>query len=520
MRKTPMHRLPVALVVGVGLGLVGSQEVLAAGSLVSSTNPYASCTIGGGPGAFNYKDSEVEPWVAVNPHVAGNVIGSWQQDRWSDGGAHGLVASFSTDGGATWPSANERPLPFDECAPGGLSYERASDTWVSIGPDGNAYTVSISFNESNPFNAVAAATSADGGNSWSRASTIQQDNNSQFFNDKESVTADPVHAGTAYVVWDRLQAPNGNPRADLHTRAFTGPAMFSKTTNGGASWSVPKVIVPTGQHQQTIGNVIVVDPTTDTLYDFFNFISNPPVPSPYKVEFIKSTDGGGTWTAPHFVNFEETVGVSDPNNLNPLTNAPPAPSRTADIIPEPAINPSTGQVYAVWQDARFNSFSNDEALISTSSDGGGTWSAPVRVNNHTGEPAYDPAPYVDSSGTVGVSYYQWGTTVSGNEPTKLFIKHSTSAGSSSTPPTFGSATTLTGPFNNLAAPVARGYFLGDYEGISANSSGFIPFNTITNCSDGSSTTEPSCRAIQSVLSPTNRTPTDFNSTDVFAFPAS
>ncbi len=106
---------------------------------VSSTSPFAACMIGG-PGT-NYVNAEVEPWVALNPANSGNLIGAWQQDRWSNGGSHGLVAGYSSDGGTTW---GETPLPFSACAPGGLPYERASDPWMSIGPDGTAYTISIS----------------------------------------------------------------------------------------------------------------------------------------------------------------------------------------------------------------------------------------------------------------------------------------------------------------------------------------------------------------------------------------
>src|SRR5206468_12907023 len=136
---------------------------------------------------------EVEPWLAVNPTNPSNLIGVWQQDRWSNGGAHGLVAGFSFDGGLTW---RQTPLPFSACA-NGLGYERASDPWVSIGPDGTAYAVSISFNQSNNNNAVAAAVSRDGGVTWTNLSVIIADNapNFQFFNDKESVTADPATSG-------------------------------------------------------------------------------------------------------------------------------------------------------------------------------------------------------------------------------------------------------------------------------------------------------------------------------------
>ncbi|OXH80978.1 hypothetical protein CA830_42170, partial [Burkholderia multivorans] len=123
------------------------------------------------------------------------------------------------------------PQPFSACAPGGLKYERASDPWVSFGPDGTAYSVSISFNQSNNSNAVAASVSTDGGQTWSSPAVLiaNDEPTTQFFNDKESVTANPVKAGTAYAVWDRLELPNGNPYANLHTAAYRGPTFFSKT---------------------------------------------------------------------------------------------------------------------------------------------------------------------------------------------------------------------------------------------------------------------------------------------------
>lgn len=307
-----------------------------------------------------------------------------------------------------------------------------------------------------------------------------------------------------------------------HELAYFGPALMSKTTDFGQTWSTPRVMVGLASLDQTIANQIVIDRQSGALYDFFNLIqnfSNAGGHRGYSVAYVKSTDGGATWTKPSVIAALDTAGVSDPNNLSPLTNAPPAPSRTGDIIPEPAINPTTGQLYVVWQDARFNNFSNDEVVISTSDDGGTSWSAPQRVNDHTGQPAYDPSVYVNSAGVVGVSYFQWATTSSGNEPTTLFIRHSTSPGTSTAGPTFDAASPVDGPFNNLAAPVSRGYFLGDYQGLVANGSGFIPFYVKTNCADGGPA-QPTCRAIQSVLDPTDQTPTGNNATGVYAAPGS
>ncbi|MFP3617068.1 sialidase family protein, partial [Paraburkholderia sp. SIMBA_050] len=82
---------------------------------------------------------------------------------------------------------------------------------------------------------------------------------------------------------------NGNPYANLHTAAYRGPTLFSKTLDGGKTWTKARVIVHVPARQQTIGNQIVVDPKTGTLYNFFDLIQPPFNKAAGKVAFIKST---------------------------------------------------------------------------------------------------------------------------------------------------------------------------------------------------------------------------------------
>jgi hypothetical protein len=48
-----------------------------------------------------------------------------------------------------------------------------------------------------------------------------------------------------------------------------------------------------------------------------------------------------------------------------------------------------------------------------------------------------------------------------------------------------SAVQVSGPFNDLAAPNAGGFMLGDYSGLTASGSTFDPFFVQTNCLDTS-----------------------------------
>src|SRR4029450_3143484 len=130
--------------------------------LISGPSPFTNCNIG--PGGTNYLNAEVEPWVAVNPTNPSNIIGVYQQDRWSDGGARGLVASVTHNGGASW---NRSFAPFTFCSGGkvanGGDFERASDPWVTFAPNGDAYQIALNFNGSDFDNAITVSKSVNGG---------------------------------------------------------------------------------------------------------------------------------------------------------------------------------------------------------------------------------------------------------------------------------------------------------------------------------------------------------------------
>jgi hypothetical protein len=483
MRKlVPSTVFAVAIVVS----LVAATAALAALASVVSVDPspVAACNTPAAGGTM-YVNTEVEPFNAVNPAGGTNHIAVWQQDRWSNGGAHALMSAASFDGGATWGS--QQALPFSRCAPGGLPYDRATDPWVSIGPDGIAYAVSVSFNATDNDNVVAAVRSTNGGVSWDHLNVVRADTGqNQFFNDKESVTADPTRPATAYAVWDQLVGPVDNPAVLAHNfSSFTGPSYFAKTTNGGATWSASKIIVPMRQNQQSIANVIVVAPN-GTLYDFFTLITETgpnkgpqsTAPHGFAIAFVKSTDGGDTWTSPHVVNTIDVVTVTDPNTGQPL--------RTADFDAAPAVDPVTGQLYLVWQDGRGTTGPNGKGaysrlLFTTSTNGGDDWSDPVVVSNSpAGISAFLPAIAVAPDGTVGLTYYDFRSLTPDNTstlPTDIWFKRASAGGNLAT----AAETHVTGPFNFLEAPNAGGDFLGDYEGLAASSTGFVGVDDITTC---------------------------------------
>lgn len=441
---------------------------------VSKKSPYRKCT-NGGPG-INYPNTETEPYLAVNPSTVNdkkcvNLIGVWQQDRWGNGGAKGLVAVSSLDSGETW---KEVPLPFSQCADPDLPFNRASDPWVTFGPDGTAYVSALLINVGADGitvtrSGIATATSSDGGETWENVSIIKQDHEG-VINDKETITADPTHPGTAYVVWDQIQSGGAS-----------SITYFSKTTDYGKTWSTPKVILNPGPGNGTIGNQIVIDPNTDTLYNFFKLTSNAaPVDSNSDnargfVELQISTDQGDTWSYPIVISTYDSVGVVDPHTKAPIRSG-------GDVIPEPAIDKETGELYVVWQDSRFNGGQYDEVALSSSKDGGRTWRAPIRVNEPTGKPAFTPMVQVNSEGDVGVSYFDLReeNPTYATVPVNYWFALSEDNGR-----TFDEEVKLAGPFNILLAPQSNppfvpGYFIGDYMGLTNVRSMFVSLFIQTN----------------------------------------
>src|SRR3954447_5945948 len=147
----------------VGTALPASAHPLAAAPEVpaSGTSPFAGCPVGAGPAddpGTLYPNTEVEPFVTVNPTDPDNVIGVFQQDRWSNGGSRGLVASRSTNGGQSW---TESYAAFSECSGGDPVYDRSSDPWVTFDAAGNAYQISLSISADAVTSAVLVSKSAD-----------------------------------------------------------------------------------------------------------------------------------------------------------------------------------------------------------------------------------------------------------------------------------------------------------------------------------------------------------------------
>src|SRR3989475_414948 len=229
---------------------------------------------------------------------------------------------------AGWPDARS-----------GGAYQRATDPWVSIAPDGTAYQITYAFDWDRVNRAMLVSRSTDRGLTWESPITLQRDRDPDFMMDKETVTADPLDANFAYAVWDRLAGftiPN-NPLG-------TGPAWFARTTNRGESWEAPRQIYDPGPDTQTVSNQIVVLPD-HTLVNSSMVVTENSSTSPHvSIAVMRSADHGASWPAPPVTVAEAAVvGVNDPkSNLGIRTG-----SGVHSIAVDRESGPN-GPIYVAW----------------------------------------------------------------------------------------------------------------------------------------------------------------------------
>lgn len=327
-----------------------------------------------------------EPTIAINPLDPSNiavVIGGGQR-------------RVSTDGGATWSSAQAPTFPagYGNSGDGVLAFDhqgRLFLTYLGSLP-GTPRPLDVFVSEINPnTNAVVAGpfqVTTSGLNSGNR-------------NDKPWLAADrnpaSPFAGRLYIVWTEFSTI---------TRIFV-----SSSANGGASWTTRTPLSPSNGSEGFVWPPHNAVAPNGDLYVAYHATTNQNGGSNGRIILFRSTNGGASYpqrTVP-FGNGQAdvTFNVQSASGTIPNTIFWLQGSAQPWILPDPTI---PGSVYIVANDDPDNNHSSGDAadiFIKRSSDNGLTWSTGKRVDGGPGSSfqVMPTAAIDDCTGGIVVAWY-------------------------------------------------------------------------------------------------------------------
>jgi hypothetical protein len=388
------------------------------------------------------RDAEVEPSIAVDPRAPRRIVVAWMQD---DGRSNLVMAS--RNGGRTWTRVFVPGLT--DCTGGTLA--GAADPWLSFARDGKLLLGSGIANLPHlpgptfgPEPRQVVSRSGDGGLSWSLPATVQFQPG--VYSDKSAVTADPLRRGRAYDVW----TVRGGPDVD------TGSAWFSRSSDGGRTWSPPRLVYDPGkEHVAPFGNVIAVLPHRVLLY-VMTVESGPANTS--DVMAARSVDGGRTWSRPARIAHASFNSAIDPDTGTVALGTPGDAWVTVGRHGVPTV---------AWSDIASPRASR--VLASRSRDGGRSWSRPVVVSRLRGQ-AIQASVAAAGDGTLGITWYDDRRDPGGSSGAwdfDVWFAFSRDGGRS------WRRRHLAGPFDmNRAQAFGPGRRIGDYQSLAGLPHGF------------------------------------------------
>jgi len=382
--------------------------------------------------------TESENSIAVNPNNPDHVLNSNNSTSWSGGSVGSLYGAnyfYSTNGGQMWGGSSQGAGGSNSGDPVAL-FNLAGRQYVGYIHSNYGQGVSYSDNGTN-WTAVLVANPPSGWSSMLDKNHLWVDN---------SLTS--TYEGNVYDAWTTFGG------------TYDSEIGFSRSTNDGVSWSSVQHIsagVNAGSHNQGVnistgpdGEVYVVW----TIYDSW--------PSDEcALGFAKSTNGGQTFgTATRIITNIKGIRTSE-TNKNMRVNS--FPSMTVDI----SNGPNRGNIYVVWTNIGqpgVNSGTNRSVYMIRSTNGGSTWSTPVRVNQGSfvnGKEAYFPWITCDpESGVLSSIYYDDRNTSSAS--CEVFAANSYDGGLTWEDFKVSDVSFTPSPISGLASS-----YMGDYLGISA-----------------------------------------------------
>jgi len=352
--------------------------------------------------------------VSVNPNNPNQIVAA--ANTWDTMGgacAGGIQAIFySSDGGATWGYT---------CSPGQSAYSGLSCSGTVYGSDpalswddnNNVYInhMLICAVGNNNDVAMVVAKSTDGGANWSGQGVVKNSWGGSTFEDKNFFAIDnnssSPYYGRQYTCWDR----DNNEK-------------MAYSSNGGSSWT--EVDVPTatsGTYDLGCDLAIEDDGTVHIVFDTLTCGSSCTNERMYATH---STNGGASWSTPVLVRDFSLVAFSNDSTPGVQDNRGIGPFGAVDV--DNTGGTCDGTVYAAFGDTSSTAATAD-IYVSRSTNGGSSWSSPVKVNDDaTSRTQFHPFLVVDqSNGQVVVAWHD-ARNDSNNRKVDFYTARSTDCG--------------------------------------------------------------------------------------------
>lgn len=389
-------------------------------------------------------DPRRRPQTETSSAVSGSNIVIGYNDFSTAGFSFGSSISYSNDGGRTFRQVAPSLYPSTGGARGG------GDPVMAAGPNGAFYYAQIAFTASGQ-STMGVTRSDDGGASWGPLSNATSSiTASTESHDKEWLAVDNTNSpfrGNVYLSWTRF--PTNDP----------GGLAFVRSTDGGRTWSQFKPIgTQTDSRGFVQGSVIGIGPNGEVYVAY----ADNRIPG---LAIIKSTDGGQNFGSPvaalrdpSFRHFRNISGGFEINGW---------PSIAVDTTS----GPNRGTIYLTVNAKPPSPTDESDVVLVKSTDGGATWSRPVRVNDdQTDTDQFQPAVAVAPDGTLGLMWYDRRNDPTNNLLIDVYMTTSSDGGATFAP----NRRVTTANWLSVGTPFgARTASHGDYNQISAGELGFV-----------------------------------------------
>ena len=393
--------------------------------------------------------TQSENSIFVNPMNNEHVLNSNNSTDWNGSTVSGLYGSdylFTNNAGNSWAGSIN-----------GAGGSNSGDPAVVIGKNGRRFIGSI-------YNQGQAVAYSDDDINWTRvvAGTVPTwwplnmlDKNHLWIDNSSSST----YEGNLYSGWTRFELFSSN---DANVE-------IARSSNNGASWASPinvssSLPAPNDLNQ---GVNLSTGPNGE-VYAIWAVYENTNVLDEKAIGFNKSLNGGASFgTASKIISNIKgirNVGVSKNMRVNSF------PSMDVDI----SGGANNGNIYVVWANVGTpgtNSGTNKSVYIIKSSNGGSSWSSPVKVNQgpfQNGKEAFFPWISCDPvTGFLYVIFYDDRNTSASS--CEAWVAISEDAGT-----TWEDFRVSDVSFTPSAIPGLAADYFGDYLAISANNGRVYP----------------------------------------------